>query len=343
MATIQFRRGTAAQWTATNPILANAELGYETDTGKYKIGNGSTNWVSLPYANTSGGSVTSVNGQTGDVTIAPTGVLTWNGQSGHVIYTPPTGSVGSGGTTYYNTTYIDQSAGTSDTYGTLLGTINGINTLFTVSQSRYASGSLKVYLNGQLQTQGTTEDWVETDPSLGTFSFITPPVTGDYLTAEYQLTSSSSGGTIVGSSLLTLTGAVTGSGIGTVVTTLAPNIVGIHNLSASGTPSASKYLRGDNTWATIVAGGSGSTNDIELTLQMITLISYVEYTYDLSGNLTNKDIWEDNTKTNKYYSILYNYTGDDLTSLDVTRETDSFSYTKTFTYLDGNLVSSTIN
>jgi hypothetical protein len=47
---IQQRRGTAASWTSTNPTLAAGETGYETDTGKFKIGNGSTAWASLAYA-----------------------------------------------------------------------------------------------------------------------------------------------------------------------------------------------------------------------------------------------------------------------------------------------------
>jgi hypothetical protein len=46
---IQFRRGTASQWTSANPVLAEGELGYETDTSKFKIGNGSTAWNSLNY------------------------------------------------------------------------------------------------------------------------------------------------------------------------------------------------------------------------------------------------------------------------------------------------------
>ena len=45
----QFRRGTAAQWTSANPILAAGEFGYESDTGKGKIGNGSSTWTSLTY------------------------------------------------------------------------------------------------------------------------------------------------------------------------------------------------------------------------------------------------------------------------------------------------------
>ena len=47
---IQFRRGTASQWTSANPTLAVGELGLETDTSKYKIGDGTTAWSSLGYS-----------------------------------------------------------------------------------------------------------------------------------------------------------------------------------------------------------------------------------------------------------------------------------------------------
>jgi hypothetical protein len=47
---IQTRRGTAASWTSTNPTLAAGEIGFESDTGKFKIGNGSTAWAALAYA-----------------------------------------------------------------------------------------------------------------------------------------------------------------------------------------------------------------------------------------------------------------------------------------------------
>lgn len=48
--TIQVRRGTAASWTSTNPTLAAGEVGFETDTGRFKIGTGSTVWTGLGYA-----------------------------------------------------------------------------------------------------------------------------------------------------------------------------------------------------------------------------------------------------------------------------------------------------
>ncbi len=47
---ILLRRGTAVEWTAANPILAEGEMGLEKDTNKYKIGNGITNWNGLEYS-----------------------------------------------------------------------------------------------------------------------------------------------------------------------------------------------------------------------------------------------------------------------------------------------------
>lgn len=47
---IQLRRGTAAEWTAANPVLALGEPGHERDTGKLKLGDGVTAWAALPYA-----------------------------------------------------------------------------------------------------------------------------------------------------------------------------------------------------------------------------------------------------------------------------------------------------
>jgi hypothetical protein len=50
---MQQRRGTAAQWISTNsgagPILNAGEIGYETDTNKFKIGDGTNHWVDLSY------------------------------------------------------------------------------------------------------------------------------------------------------------------------------------------------------------------------------------------------------------------------------------------------------
>ena len=73
---LQNRRDTAANWTSNNPTLGAGEIGYETDTAKYKIGTGSTAWTSLAYAYTAG----------------TTGLLGFNAQTG-TSYTLVVGDV----------------------------------------------------------------------------------------------------------------------------------------------------------------------------------------------------------------------------------------------------------
>ena len=56
---IKFRRDTAANWTAENPVLALGEPGFEQDTNKLKIGDGETAWTGLDYASGGSDSLTS--------------------------------------------------------------------------------------------------------------------------------------------------------------------------------------------------------------------------------------------------------------------------------------------
>jgi hypothetical protein len=48
-AILRHRRDTAANWTSNNPVLEAGQIGYETDTLRFKFGNGSTAWNSLAY------------------------------------------------------------------------------------------------------------------------------------------------------------------------------------------------------------------------------------------------------------------------------------------------------
>ena len=52
---IQVRRGLASEWSCVNPTLAAGEPGFETDTRKFKIGDGTTVWNSLEYIKFDGG------------------------------------------------------------------------------------------------------------------------------------------------------------------------------------------------------------------------------------------------------------------------------------------------
>lgn len=88
---ILLRRDTASIWTSANPILFSGEIGYETDTGRFKIGNGSTAWASLAYSAASSlddlGNVTVPSPSSGDL-------LKWNGTawvnaSGYALLASP--------------------------------------------------------------------------------------------------------------------------------------------------------------------------------------------------------------------------------------------------------------
>lgn len=100
------------------------------------------------------------------------------------------GSGSGGGTTYYNTTKIDQTPA-GGTYGTLAGLVNGANTLFTVSNGAYVTGTLVVIQNDTVRVQGT--DWSETTPGSGTFTFSTAPTSGDVIQVSYITQSSGTG------------------------------------------------------------------------------------------------------------------------------------------------------
>jgi len=102
---LQLRHDTAANWTSVNPTLLAGEMGVETDTGKFKVGNGTTAWASLVYASGPAG---------------PTGAAGTNGSNGATGATGATGvGLTTGGTTgqvlkknsatNYDSSWVDQS------------------------------------------------------------------------------------------------------------------------------------------------------------------------------------------------------------------------------------------
>jgi hypothetical protein len=94
---IQFRRGTAAEWTAANPTLAEGEVGYETDTGKLKVGDGVKDWNDLDYSGIGPTGPQGVKGDTG--AIGPTGPQGVKGDTGDTGAIGPTGPQGVKGDT----------------------------------------------------------------------------------------------------------------------------------------------------------------------------------------------------------------------------------------------------
>lgn len=93
---IQFRRGTASAWTSADPILSAGEPGFETDTGKFKVGDGALSWTALPYA--AGLESLRLQDLTNVSSTAPTDgqVLTWNNGASTWAPADPTGGGGGG-------------------------------------------------------------------------------------------------------------------------------------------------------------------------------------------------------------------------------------------------------
>lgn len=87
---LQFRRGTFAEWSNTNPTLAAGEMGIETNTSQFKIGNGTTAWRDLSYGGIQGppGAVSSL--QSGSVS-TPSLAFTSDLSAG--MYLPSSGNV----------------------------------------------------------------------------------------------------------------------------------------------------------------------------------------------------------------------------------------------------------
>ena len=139
-----------------------------------------------------------------DTLVSGTNIKTINGSS--ILGSGDLVVSGGGGNTQI---YLDQSPD-NGTYALLTGSINGSNTLFTVSQGVYISGTLVVARNGQVLTQGSSNDWVETTPASGTFTFNTAPNTGDILTAWYNKT------VVVGANFTSGTAAPSGGSDGDI-------------------------------------------------------------------------------------------------------------------------------
>ena len=94
-AVLRHRRDTAANWTSNNPVMQAGQLGYETDTLKFKFGDGSTSWISLSYASSvSGGSL--LDGDKGDIVVSGSGA-NWTIDTGVVSTSKMGGDVTTAG------------------------------------------------------------------------------------------------------------------------------------------------------------------------------------------------------------------------------------------------------
>ena len=121
---IQQRTDTAANWTSANPTLLSGELGHESDTKKYKLGDGSTAWTSLDYAN--------------NITLLDENNLASNSNTA----APSQASVKA---------YADTKASKPATAGTV-----GVSEVVQVDANKDITGIRNLTITGDLQVNGST-------------------------------------------------------------------------------------------------------------------------------------------------------------------------------------------
>lgn len=97
---------------------------------------------------------------------------------------------GSGSATLGSTSFNYDATPDNGQYGLLSGSVNGSNTVFT-TVTGYISGSLIVFLNGIAQNPG--DDYTETTPASGTFTFVSAPQTNDKIVVQYKSTTVATG------------------------------------------------------------------------------------------------------------------------------------------------------
>ena len=140
---MQQRRGTAAQWISTNsgngPILNAGEIGFESDTNKFKIGDGTNHWLNLTYFTDAQSILSSVNGL---VDGAP-GLLNTLNEIAAAINDDPT---------FFTTVATNLSNHESDTTN-----VHGIPDTNALASKTYADNAVSTHSSDTTEVHGITD------------------------------------------------------------------------------------------------------------------------------------------------------------------------------------------
>jgi len=164
---IQLRRDTAANWASGDPLLAAGEIGLETNTGKFKIGDGTLHWLDLDYA-TDWANVTSkptsftpsthasthADGGTDEITIAAS-QITASTTSGQVLSSDGT-------TTVWSTPSSGLPTQGSGTTGEMLVS-NGTDAEWTNTVTANSTSTPALIVKALLNQTGTLQRWVNSN------------------------------------------------------------------------------------------------------------------------------------------------------------------------------------
>jgi hypothetical protein len=178
---VQIRRGTAANWIADNPILANGEQALEIDTLNTKFGDGITNYVDLPYQDQ----------------IGPTGPTGATGATGP---TGPKGDTGNFGGAMFEF-YYDNETSTPSTQPSGYVTFNALATEMYISYTDALNNDITSFLetidDSTSQIKGTLKLTSKDTPEVYAFFNITGTHTAhtDHYDVPVAFISSSETGT----------------------------------------------------------------------------------------------------------------------------------------------------
>ena len=222
---LQFRRGTSSEWSSANTVLALGELGLETNTNQFKIGDGTTAWNSLGY-----GGITGPQGPTGN-----TGPQGPQGPQGATGSTGPQGPQGPTGTGSSSDTQVLFNDG---------GTVNG-NSAFTFNKS---TSLLSLGAVANVSITGGSNHYALTTNGSGGLSYSFAGADSSYYRALNSVNVSGATST----SVLGLTNGVTLTG------STIYEVVGEFEFTSSGTTSHGEQF------GFIVGGAAAATASIQV-------------------------------------------------------------------------------
>ena len=183
---LQVRRGSASQWTSANPTLAAGEFGFESDTGKFKIGTGSTAWTSLAYASLTTSDIPELSQDAVDqALVAGTGITkTYNDGANTLTLAVDTATI---------------QARVTDVSDTEIGYLNGV------------TSAIQTQLNDKLasSTAGTTYAPIASPTFTGTVVLPNNTVTNDMLAGSIANNKLANSSVTINGSAVSLGGSTT--------------------------------------------------------------------------------------------------------------------------------------
>jgi hypothetical protein len=244
---MQQRRGTAAQWSAANPILAAGEIGFETDTSKFKMGNGSSAWSALTYFANAAELAAIIDG-------APDLLNTLNELAASIGDDP----------TFFTSVASNLSAHSSDT--TSVHGIADTSALATTSATSTAIGSAISTHNGTTNVHGITDTSVlATVTNVSTAKTEAIADAGTAADSKVSLHSSDTTGVhgIADTSALATT-AATDTAIGLAVSTHNSDTTEVHGIADTSALALTADVSA-HTGATLNVHGIADTEDLVTT------------------------------------------------------------------------------